>query len=335
MKEEGVKSDLEVAKEKFREDIHRKEEEAEKKIDEILSEKTMEFCSRCGKRVDSRLEWGGKCFHEGCDNLVCNDCWIVHDHRYCKEHFAEVRRDEGIPEEEIFYERRKPLAPKVLEARESGELELRMKTLAERYTAFLRDRFNRDRIDWSPNGVFKNPQVRLEQSAEESFFTFYTKFLFFRKDRVRVLVRPLLGEEVSVQVRNVLERLKKDKAYDVLALVCENPMPETVKFAKEFDNKELSLFLAEPAQELIHFNENNPVTKYYSFWFSVKEKPMMFMDILRELSEMVSGRWVISADRVSRELGFTPKRAFKLLKSRKYLSRVSGTDTFVFKEEKK
>ncbi|UCC91890.1 MAG: hypothetical protein JSV39_01305 [Candidatus Aenigmatarchaeota archaeon] len=85
MESEG-EDETELARKHLEEDIHGKELEAEERIDYILSRKKEVFCSRCGKRIDSREEWGGNCLHKGCQKLICHECWASGEKRFCMIH---------------------------------------------------------------------------------------------------------------------------------------------------------------------------------------------------------------------------------------------------------
>ncbi|NOX71838.1 MAG: hypothetical protein GXO64_04035, partial [Candidatus Micrarchaeota archaeon] len=74
-------------------------DDAKENLDNILSEKKMEFCSRCGKKIGSRLEWGGKCIEDGCTNLICEECWNA-GKRKCRIH-AENKKKEKNAEDDV------------------------------------------------------------------------------------------------------------------------------------------------------------------------------------------------------------------------------------------
>jgi hypothetical protein len=84
-KEEPM-DEIELVRKHLEEDVHGKELEAEESIDKILSKGKAAFCSRCGKRIDSREEWGGNCLHRGCEKLICHECWVSREKRFCVFH---------------------------------------------------------------------------------------------------------------------------------------------------------------------------------------------------------------------------------------------------------
>lgn len=93
MKSEG-EDEIELARKHLEEDVHKKELEAEERVDYILSKKKVGFCSRCGKRIDSREEWGGNCLHKGCEKLICHECWASGEKRFCVLHAIDYVKKE-------------------------------------------------------------------------------------------------------------------------------------------------------------------------------------------------------------------------------------------------
>ena len=87
--------ETELARKHLKEDVHSKELEAEEKVDDILSKKNVGFCSRCGKRIDSREEWGGNCLHKDCRNLICHECWASGEKRFCMLHAIDYTRKDS------------------------------------------------------------------------------------------------------------------------------------------------------------------------------------------------------------------------------------------------
>ncbi len=43
-------------------------------------------CDVCGERYSSRLSLKHVCTEDGCEALICNDCWTRRKVRFCKEH---------------------------------------------------------------------------------------------------------------------------------------------------------------------------------------------------------------------------------------------------------
>ena len=90
--EKEIESEIDESRHELEADIAQREREAKERLDEILSEKKMEFCSRCNRKISSRTDWAGRCMWTGCENLICRDCWDVHKYKYCRNIWARVRR---------------------------------------------------------------------------------------------------------------------------------------------------------------------------------------------------------------------------------------------------
>ena len=65
-------------------------------LDEYLEEKKREnagggVCSACGNVYRSRLSMKHTCQEDGCEELICNDCWTRLGIRKCRNH-AETRK---------------------------------------------------------------------------------------------------------------------------------------------------------------------------------------------------------------------------------------------------
>jgi hypothetical protein len=97
--EKRLDSEIEVSRQELEADADEMEKEAKAKLDEILSKGKMEFCERCGRKIGSRIDWAGKCLWDGCDKLMCRECWDVKKLRYCKNHSGSVY---GKPEEGVL-----------------------------------------------------------------------------------------------------------------------------------------------------------------------------------------------------------------------------------------
>ena len=88
--EKELLSEIEIAKKALKENITKKEKEATARIDELLNLKKTDFCSRCGRKVGSRSQWKGHCLASGCENLICNRCWVIEKSRFCKDHYKDI-----------------------------------------------------------------------------------------------------------------------------------------------------------------------------------------------------------------------------------------------------
>ncbi|NIO19264.1 MAG: hypothetical protein GTN76_00580 [Candidatus Aenigmarchaeota archaeon] len=316
--EKDLRDEVELARKHLEEDIHKKELEAEDKLDELLSKKKMEFCSRCGKKIDSRMDWGGKCLHEGCDQLICHECWTSEERRFCRKHLKEyVKKEEEVSKEG-----------------EAPEIKMdRMKRLTLSYMDFLKDRFDKfSCMDWTPHGFIGKVKFRIKNKNYGKFrIVVYRKGWVRKKPRLELLVRPI-EENIEGMINEFLER--ESKLHMILVLTGDTPSIDikTKKFVEKFKDKRISLFLEDLEMNKLYFNPEEKMTKSYSSWIDPGKVPMKFKDMLAEIAETMSGRKIVSAKEFSKEFGLEKGIGLKILSDCEFLEKIKGTDSFILKE---
>ncbi len=341
--EQEAESKLEAARKELEADIAEREREAKEKLDEILSDKNMEFCSRCGKKVSSRTDWAGKCLWEGCDNLICNDCWDVNKHRFCGKHAKDVAGEhEGAPEKkEFFRDEEEPEAiridlSEVLDEHEESR-KSKLQYYASEYWRWLQKRMEHSGpIDWTPARYIKNARFRAWKEEGDYLIDVYAKKWFWKSTRLTVIISPYdaRGDFDENALNAYLHKTaRKLKGYKIFVLVSDGAKMEAANFVNRFSDSSFSLFLAEPKKEHLNYNIKDPVATGYSEWFNQKREPLNFRGRLKRLGDVVSDRTVISVKAASKEFGFHEKDAQDILKSCKFLDPVKGTDTFLMKKD--
>jgi hypothetical protein len=311
-----IRDEIELARKHLEEDIHKKEIEAEERLDELLSRGKMEFCSRCGKKIDSRMDWGGKCLHDDCDELICHECWASEERRFCRKHLKEyVKKDRE-------------------EAKEKPEVkESRMKRLTLSYMDFMKDRFDKfSSLDWTPEGFIRKARFKIKNKNYGEFkIVVYRKGWIRKKPKIEVLVRPL-EENVEGMINEFLEREKK--VHMILVLTADTPSIDmkTRNFVEKFSDKRISLFLGDLEINKIYFNPKEKVTEKYSYWFDPSKVPVNFKDLLANISESMSGRRIVSGKKFSEEFGLDRGTSSKILIECGFLELIKGTDSFILKE---
>ncbi|NIO23028.1 MAG: hypothetical protein GTN38_03310 [Candidatus Aenigmarchaeota archaeon] len=308
-----IRDEIELARKHLEEDVHKRELEAEERLDELLSKKKMEFCSRCGRKIDSRMDWGGKCLHEGCEELVCHECWASEERRFCRKHLKEYVRKEGKEEPEVK--------------------ESRMKRLTLSYMDFLRDRFEKfESMDWTPEEFIKKPVFQIKNRNYGKFrIVVYRKGWIRKRPKIEFLVRPI-EENIEGVINEFLEREKK--VHIIIVLTGDTPSIDikTKDFVEKFSDKRISLFLGDVEMNQVYFNLKEKVTEKYSSWVDPSKVPMKFRDMLAEIAESMSGRKIVSAKRFSTEFGLENVTGLKILSECDFLEGISGTDCFILRE---
>ena len=311
--EEELRDEIELARKHLEEDIHGKELEAEERLDELLSKKRMEFCSRCGRKIDSRMEWGGKCLHEGCENLICRECWMSEERRFCRKHLKDYVKKEVSEEPEVRMSR--------------------MKRLTLSYMDFLRDRFEKfSCMDWTPEGFIDRPVFKIKDRGYGRFrIVVYRKGWIRKKPKLELLVKPLEGN-IEEMMNEFLEG--EDELYTIMVLTADTPSIDmkTKDFVERFSHKRIFLFLEDLEMNKIYFNPQERATEKYSSWVDPNKIPMKFRDILESIAEAMSGRKIISAKKFSEEFGLDEKTSMRILEECRFLERVEGTDSFILRE---
>jgi len=352
--EREVINEIEVARHALKGDIEKNTREAEEKLDKILSKRDMEFCSRCGRTVEGRMDWGGKCLNRECESLLCRDCWIARKRRFCMDHFKQVvaKKPEEEAREKVFFKGEAPekgassqgkeiIKPELgglKEGREEERLREKAETLAKNYVSFLESRFKSEGvIDFSPGGFFEKPRMEARLRDDEVWIRIFTKKFLGSRDRLQIIIKPIHSDNANYLVTRIQERAKETKGkgiFSIIVLVGEKSSSQTISYVNRFDNRQVSLFLAEPGQNLVYFNDSVPLNRLYSVWLNQSKTPHNFRDVLQSLADRVSNRWVVSAGKVSDSFGYTGTRARDVLKACKFLSTVPDTDQYLFRKEK-
>ncbi len=343
--EREIINEIDIARQSLKGDIEKNTREAEENLDKILSKRDMEFCSRCSRKVEGRMDWAGRCLAKGCEDLLCRDCWIARKRRFCMEHFKQMVK--GKPEEEakekVFFKEGagkediiKPELGTLKEGREEAEIRERAETLAKNYASFLETRFKSEGvIDFSPEGFFEGPRMEAKPRDDEVWIRVFTKHFLSSRDRLQIIIKPVHSENANYLVTKIQEKLKGLKGHSVIVLVGEKSSSSTIAYVNKFDNKAVSLFLVEPGQGLVYFNESSPINRRYSIWFDSSKTPHNFRDVLHSLADRVSNRWVVSEKNVAESFGYTEKKTREVLKDCRFLSAVPDTDQYLIKDTKR
>jgi hypothetical protein len=307
--EKELMEEIEAARKRLEEETKRKEKEADEKLDELLVKRKMEFCPACGRKIGSRSEWGGKCLHDGCGELICTACFASEEKRYCRKHGKDYAKKE-----------------------EASEDYLRNLTL--NYTDFVEGRMKKSGMDWTPKGFIRKTKTKMKKKRYGDFeLMVYEKRTLSKKPRIRILVRPMT-ERYEEETNGVLENPEGEGIYTLLAFV-GNPSSISQKaerFAAGFSNKKVSLFVMDMESGDLHFNANEKITGKYACWLDPAKAPMKFADLLKSISESVSGRKIVYVKAFAEELGTGRDEAAQILRESKLLDEVKGADSFIIRE---
>ena len=340
-------SDEDQGTDSSREDLEsfadRREKEAKSALDELLSDKSMEFCSRCNRKVGSRVDWAGKCWWEGCKGLLCHECWGIHKFRFCRDHAKSIA---GDSEEQPIKKAPEPVEEPVIKAdlramidAHQEDMEARLRYLTQEFASWLMKRMEKQGpIDWTPREAFENAQVARKEGAEgEIAISVSIKKWLRRKVKLSILISSIESADVldANSLMALLRRLaRKHKGFKLFVLVADGAKLDVVSFANRFIDPDFCMFLVEPRAGNLYYNLNDPITSGYSSWFSQKKDAYAFRERLKRQADLVSGRLVISEKVVTKEFGFLPSNAERILRSCRFLVHVPETDTYFWKDEK-
>ncbi|UCD03190.1 MAG: hypothetical protein JSV63_00960 [Candidatus Aenigmatarchaeota archaeon] len=330
---ESVRKGLEI-------DIAEREREAKERLDEILSEKRMEFCSRCGKKIGSRTDWAGKCLWEDCEELVCRGCWDVNKYKFCRKHSREVveEGDEDPKKKLVFREEEPEIKADLSEVLDEHEESRKSKLqyYASEYSIWLQKRMGHaGPLDWTPTKYVQKARFRSEKKEGDYITEVYTKRWFWKSTKLTVIITPYdsKGEFDENSLNAYLHKTaRRFKGYRLFVLVTDGAGIGLTHFVNRFHDNAFSLFLAEPKKGHLNFNIKEPLTTSYSEWFSKNKEPLNFMGRLKKIGDTVSGRTVVSEKAVAKEFGFDEREVGDILKSCKFLDPVKGTDTYLLKK---
>lgn len=335
-----IESKLEKMRDELEIDVKARSREAKEKLDELLSEKSMEFCSRCGKKVDSRSDWGGKCLWEECDNLVCGECWDVSKFKFCRKHARNIvdEEEEKPVKKEIFAEEDEDIKvdlKSLLDEHDESRKE-KLVFLASEYARWLNKRMEKDgAIDWTPTRYLKNAKFRMEKKDGEHVIEVYVKRWFIKRTALSVVIAPydsrqqLDEHELNAYVHKAARR---HKGYVLIALVSDGSRLETTTFVNKFSDTSFSLYLVEPKKGHLNFNIKDGIASGYSVWLNQKAEPVTFRKRLKKLGEVVSGRFVISENAMAKAFGFSEKDISHIAGDCKFLDHIDETDTYLLKD---
>ncbi len=322
-------NEIELARRAFKEDLDRIQKDAESKIDKLLSKKSMEFCSRCNRKVDDRLEWGGKCLTKGCENLLCDKCWKTGKKRFCSDHKDLALGKEQDGAEKIFFRRKETASETTAQKLESDDQRRnKVENLANNYIDFLKNRLSDRFPDWTDKEYINNSRAEVAIGEEELDATISSKSLLKTKEKLRIFIRPLYGG-IPEDVDFILSKLNLD-LYSLVILVGYQCSSDVINYVKNYNNNKVSLFLVEPLNNLI-YSDNKSLTNIYSQWFDSKKKTVGLIEILKKIAEKVSGRYTVTVEKVAEEFGLSESDTLKFLESCKFLEPVEDTTTFFFK----
>jgi len=329
--EKELLSEIEIAKKTLKENLTKKEKEATARIDELLALKKTDFCSRCGRKVSSRLQWIGHCLNPGCENLICNNCWIVEKSRFCKDHYKDIIGKEKEAKEKVFFRKEQPAIQTTLKETQKSteEFKDRIEKLATSYSELLKEKLQKSVPDFTPEEFI--PKTRIEILSTESGldFTINKKSFFSKKPKLKILLRPVYGKEKS-DLDFALTKVKTQELYSIVILVGDETSKEAINSLSKLSNPKLSVLLIQPSSGLI-YTDSKQITKIYSKWIS-DQQPDSLRDVLRSLSDDMEGRYVLTTDNVSKEFGFTESESRRLLESCDFLKSVEDTNSFFFKK---
>ncbi|MBN1897021.1 MAG: hypothetical protein JW789_04875 [Candidatus Aenigmarchaeota archaeon] len=342
-----TKKEIETKLEKMRgeleTDVQARSREAKEKLDELLSDSKMEFCSRCGRKVNSRTDWSGKCIWEDCKNLICSECWDVSKYRFCSRHSKSIvdEKSEQPTKKEIYAEEDDSEINVDLKGLLDEHDETRRSKLvfaASEYARWLKKRMEKNgAIDWTPTRYIEKARMRMKKKGEEHVFEVYTKRWFMKKVHLSIVIAPYdVRREFDKHDLNayIHKAARKNSGYVLIVLVSDGSRLEATTYINRFSDTSFSLYLVEPKKGYLNFNINDSIASGYSGWFNQKKEPSQFRERLNKMGEVVSGRVIVSEKAVSKDFGFSEKEAHHILSSCRFLDHIDETDTFILKKER-
>jgi len=307
-REKELKEEVEAARGKLREEIKAKEREADERLDTLLSPKKMEFCPQCGRKINSRSEWGGRCLHEGCEAMVCIECWASEEKRFCGKHSGDFVRREEPTEDEV-------------------------KSLTLNYMEFIEQRMKKHGLDWTPEGFIRKSKTGTRKKKYRDFeMVVYEKHLFSKRPRLGIIVKPV-SPSAEADANEIIENVGEGMHAVIVFVGSAGSITTRLrKFAEEFSNKKVSLFMADMEGGNVHFNRREKITEKYSYWFDPTKTPLKFADILKTFSESVAGRRIVSVKDFAGGMGLGKDEAASILRKSGLLEEVKGADSYILKE---
>ena len=322
-----ISEDIEMEKRDLKDLADRKKKEASTKISEILSKSSLEFCSRCNKKITDRLEWAGKCISAGCESLLCEKCWMVDKKRYCKPHSQKSlgKEIEG-KEKQHFADKLEPAPQK-----QEEKLEDKIRPMVASFKASLLEKLKSNNIDVIPGEHIDKVSIEQAKKQEEDSLELSVcrKSFLRKKGMLKVFVMPLYNQNVAdLEFLVSHAREKSGNLYSVIFVVSSNTPANVLNHLRTFNNPFASLIIVEPEKGL-HFVDTKPYTKIY---VKMADKGINLMQILSTMADKIADRETLVVGKLVADLGFTEEEAYKLLDTCKFLERVEGTDTYFFKQ---
>ncbi len=322
-------SEIELLRRVLKDDLARRERDAQERIRDILSKKNIDFCSRCNRKVDDRLEWGGKCLGKGCENILCDNCWVVEKKRFCSNHksqFETKSKSEVDAKKKVFFGKAEEQQPVIQEKEEV--VKEKVETLVNSYIDFVRDRLQKDLPNWTPEEWLEAPKLESEIKNFEFRAKVFKKGFLSKKLKLQVFVVPLY-DSTRENIEFVFSNLKTE-AYSLIVFVGHKLNSDTLEFVTAANNPNSSLMITEP-QSGLFYTDKKQITKLYATFFDSRKTPKKFVEILKGLADRVNDREVLTIGKVAAEFGFSEYETTRLLDSCKFLGKVEDTDSYFFK----
>lgn len=306
--EKELLDEIEAAKKHLHEEIKEKSKEADDRLDDILSAGKMQFCPRCGRKISSRLDWAGKCLHDGCDQILCSQCWASEEKRFCKKHSGDCAKKEEATSDDA-------------------------KNITLNYMDFISQRLKKFRLDWNHEGFIKNAKAKRQNKKYGEFeMAVYEKRLFSKKLKIRIIVRPL-SEAFQDEINAAIEGVEDgQEIYTNIVFVCDpsKTAQKALTLINEFSNKRMSLFVMESGK--LGSNPKEPLAERYSCWLDPSKVPVTFAGLLDNVAENVAGRKIVYAKKFGEMMGKTEGEAVDILRKSGMLEEAKGADSFIIKE---
>ncbi|HLD57243.1 MAG TPA: hypothetical protein VJA47_02995 [archaeon] len=322
-------NEIELLRRVLKDDLARRERDAQERIRDILAKKNVDFCSRCNRKVDDRLEWGGKCLGKNCENILCDNCWVVEKKRFCKNHksqFETKSKSEAEAKKKVFFSKPEESQPVIQEKEEV--VKEKVEALVSGYIDFVKERLVQNLPNWTPEEWVETPVLETEVKNFELKSKVYKKGFLSKKLKLQVFVVPLY-DVTRENIEFVFSNLKTE-TYSLIVFVGHKLNSDTLEFVTAANNPNSSLMITEPKNGLF-YTDKKPITKLYAAFLDSTKTPKKLADIFKALAEKVSDREVITIGKVSAEFGFSEYETTRLLDSCKFLGKVEGTDSYFFK----
>ncbi len=202
----------------------------------------------------------------------------------------------------------------------------KLEGLTKKYIEFLKDRFNKIMLDWTPTKIINKPQANLTIGDSGLDMLISSKSLFSSKPMFRLLVIPNKFKTAEEWEKEMGELKKKFDVYTVIVLVGHDTTESVVNYVIKFNNDMASMFLVELETGLFK-TDSKAITRSYVRWFDPKSQPVSTKSRLLQLSQ--GGR--LHVDRVREEYNFTYGQALDFLHSCKFLKRDGLTENYNFR----